>query len=278
VEINGFGCTGRNALRCWPRGESKPFEIVANNVGSMGAETGAHLLRYDTVLGTLQMDVSFDDDYIAFGSRKFKVVTDRVPEAMPWSYLGVEVVIESTGAFNSLDGGSKHRKSGAKNEGAYDPKNDVVVSKASRITNGMASVCKVPDGNFEVKYGLMTTTHSYTGDQMILDVRHRDLRLARAGACTNVPTSTGAAKAVAAVLPTHKGKPNGIALRVFIVDLVAKVGKKTSAEDVNAALKKASDGAMTQSWAPCRWMCPSTMTNQALLSLTLPLALASSRL
>jgi glyceraldehyde-3-phosphate dehydrogenase type I len=120
----------------------------------------------------------------------------------------------------------------------------VVVSKASRTTNGMASVRKVPDDNFEVKYGLRTTTHSYTGDQMILDRRHCDLRLARAGACTIVPTSTGATKAVAAALPTYKGKLNGIALRVSSVDLVGKVGKKTSAEDANAALKKAAEGAM----------------------------------
>ena len=267
VAINGFGRIGRNVLRCWLKRESKPFEIVAINVGSMGAKVAAHLLKYDTVLGTLQMDVSFDDDSITVGSHKFAVVTGRDPEAMPWEKLGVEVIIESTGAFNSLDGGSKHLKSGAKkvvltapgtdcptyvvgvNEGDYDPENDVVVSNASCTTNGMASVCKVLDENFDVQYGLMTTTHSYTGDQMILDGRHRDLRRARAGACNIVPTSTGAAKAVAAVLPKYKGKLNGIALRVptpnvSIVDLVVKVGKKTSGEEVNAALKKAADGPM----------------------------------
>merc|ERR1711988_1156893 len=178
---------------------------------------------------------------------------------------GVEVIIESTGAFNSLEGGSKHLEAGAKkvvltapgkecptyvvgvNEGDYDPKKDVVVSNASCTTNGMASVCKVLDESFGVEYGMMTTTHSYTGDQMILDGRHRDLRRARAGACNIVPTSTGAAKAVAEVLPQFKGKLNGIALRVptpnvSVVDLVVKVSKKTSAEDVNAAIKAAADG------------------------------------
>merc|ERR1711874_53006 len=258
--INGFGRIGRNVLRCWLKREEKPFDIVAINVGSMGAKTAAHLLKYDTVLGTLKADVSFTVD-----GKVFKVVTGRDPAAMPWKDMDVEVIIESTGAFNSLEGGSKHLDAGAKkvvltapgsncptyvvgvNEGDYDPENDVVVSNASCTTNGMASVCKVLDESFGVEYGLMTTTHSYTGDQMILDGRHRDLRRARAGACNIVPTSTGAAKAVAAVLPKYKGKLNGIALRVptpnvSIVDLVVKVGKKTSAEDVNAAIKTAADG------------------------------------
>merc|ERR1712003_485368 len=186
---------------------------------------------------------------------EFKVVSGRDPAAMPWKDLDVEVIIESTGAFNSLEGGSKHLDAGAKkvvltapgkdcptyvvgvNEGDYDPENDV------------ASVCKVLDESFGVEYGMMTTTHSYTGDQMILDGRHRDLRRARAGACNIVPTSTGAAKAVAEVLPQFKGKLNGIALRVptpnvSVVDLVLKVSKKTSKEDVNAAIKAAADGPM----------------------------------
>jgi len=267
ASINGFGRIGRNVLRCWLKRETKPFDIVAINVGSMGAKTAAHLLKYDTVLGTLQADVTFTDDTITVDGKVFKVVNGRDPAAMPWGELGVEVVIESTGAFNSLEGGSKHLEAGAKkvvltapgkecptyvvgvNEGDYDPKNDVVVSNASCTTNGMASVCKVLDESFGVEYGLMTTTHSYTGDQMILDGRHRDLRRARAGACNIVPTSTGAAKAVAQVLPKYKGKLNGIALRVptpnvSVVDLVVKVAKKTSTEDVNAALKAASEGPM----------------------------------
>merc|ERR1740121_1903404 len=225
--INGFGRIGRNVLRCWLKRESKPFDIVAINVGSMGAKTAAHLLKYDTVLGTLQADVSFTDDAITVDGKEFKVVSGRDPAAMPWKDMDVEVIIESTGAFNSLEGGSKHLDAGAKkvvltapgkdcptyvvgvNEEDYNAEKDVVVSNASCPTNGMASVCKVLDDNFDVQYGLMTTTHSYTGDQMILDGRHRDLRRARAGACNIVPTSTGAAKAVAAVLPKYKGKLNG---------------------------------------------------------------------
>merc|ERR1712014_94255 len=197
----------------------------------------------------------------------FKVVNGRDPAAMPWKDMDVEIIIESTGAFNSLDGGAKHLEAGAKkvvltapgkncptyvvgvNEGDYNPESDTVVSNASCTTNGMASVCKVLDDNFEVQYGMMTTTHSYTGDQMILDGRHRDLRRARAGACNIVPTSTGAAKAVAEVLPQFKGKLSGIALRVptpnvSVVDLVVKVSKKATKEDVNEALKKAADGPM----------------------------------
>merc|ERR1712172_164731 len=226
----------------------------------MGSKTAAHLLKYDTVLGTLQADVSFTDDEITVDGKSFKVVSGRDPAAMPWKDLDVEVIIESTGAFNSLEGGSKHLDAGAKkviltapgkncptyvvgvNEGDYNPEADTVVSNASCTTNGMSSVCKVLDENFGVEYGLMTTTHSHTGDQMILDGRHRDLRRARAGACNIVPTSTGAAKAVAAVLPKYKGKLNGIALRVptpnvSVVDLVVKVKNKTSKEDVNAAIR-----------------------------------------
>merc|ERR1712207_52657 len=242
-------------------------DIVAINVGSMGAKTAAHLLKYDTVLVTLKMDVSHTDEAIKVGDKTFKVVNGRDPAAMPRKAMDVEVVIESTGAFNSLDGGSKHLEAGAKkvvltapgkncptyvvgvNEGDYDAEKDTVVSNASCTTNGMASVCKVLDESFEVQYGMMTTTHSYTGDQMILDGRHRDLRRARAGACNIVPTSTGAAKAVAAVLPKYKGKLNGIALRVptpnvSVVDLVVKVSKKCTKEDVNAAVKAAADGPM----------------------------------
>merc|ERR1712039_1140980 len=223
--INGFGRIGRNVLRCWLKREEKPFDIVAINVGSMGSKTAAHLLKYDTVLGTLQAEVSVSDDEITIDGKVFKVVSGRDPAAMPWKDMDVEVIIESTGAFNSLDGGAKHLEAGAKkvvltapgkdcptyvvgvNEGDYDAENDTVVSNASCTTNGMASVCNI------------------------------------------VPTSTGAAKAVAEVLPQFKGKLNGIALRVptpnvSIVDLVVKVGKKCSKEDVNAAVKAAADGPM----------------------------------
>jgi len=224
-------------------------------------------MGYDTVLGTLQADVSYTDDTLTIDGKVIKLLSGRDPAALPWKDMNVEMVIESTGAFNSLEGGSKHLDAGAKkviltapgkkcptyvvgvNEGDYNPEADTVISNASCTTNGMSSVCKVLDESFGVEYGLMTTTHSYTGDQMILDGRHRDLRRARAGACNIVPTSTGAAKAVAEVLPQFKGKLSGIALRVptpnvSVVDLVVKVSKKTSKEDVNAAIKSAADGPM----------------------------------
>ena len=267
VAINGFGRIGRNVLRCWLKRESKPFDIVAINAGSMSPQTTAHLLKYDTVLGTLQAEVSVTDESLTIDGKEIKLLSGRDPAALPWKAMDVEVIIESTGAFNSLEGGSKHLEAGAKkvvltapgkncptyvvgvNEGDYDAENDTVISNASCTTNGMSSVCKVLDESFGVEYGLMTTTHSYTGDQMILDGRHRDLRRARAGACNIVPTSTGAAKAVAEVLPQFKGKLSGIALRVptpnvSVVDLVVKVSKKCSKEDVNAAIKAAADGPM----------------------------------
>merc|ERR1712232_793002 len=210
---------------------------------------------------------SFTEEQITIDGKPIAIVKGRDPAKMPWSDLGVDVVIESTGAFNTLEGGSKHLEAGAKkvvltapgkntptyvvgvNEGDYSPENDTVISNASCTTNGMASICKILDDNFGVEYGTMTTTHSYTGDQMILDGRHKDLRRARAGAANIIPTSTGAAKAVAEVLPQFKGKLSGIALRVptpnvSVVDLVVKVSKKTSKEDVNAALKAAADGPM----------------------------------
>merc|ERR1719443_215767 len=265
--INGFGRIGRNVLRCWLGRKDKPFDIVAINAGSMDAKTTRHLLMHDTVLGNLKNDVKITDDGLTIDGKAIKLLTGRDPAAIPWKDLDVEVIIESTGAFNSLDGGSKHIEAGAKkvvltapgkncptyvvgvNEGDYGAANDTVVSNASCTTNGMASVCKVLDESFGVQYGMMTTTHSYTGDQMILDGRHRDLRRARAGACNIVPTSTGAAKAVAEVLPQFKGKLSGIALRVptpnvSVVDLVLKVSKKTSKEDVNAAIKAAAEGPM----------------------------------
>merc|ERR1711988_764685 len=212
----------------------------------------------------LKAEVSYTDDSLTIDGKVIKLLSGRDPAALPWKDLGVEMVIESTGAFNSLDGGSKHLEAGAKkviltapgkncptyvvgvNEEKYDAENDTVISNASCTTNGMSSVCKVLDESFGVEYGLMTTTHSYTGDQMILDGRHRDLRRARTGACNIVPTSTGAAKAVAEVLPQFKGKLSGIALRVptpnvSVVDLVLKVGKKCTREDVNSVLKAAAD-------------------------------------
>jgi glyceraldehyde-3-phosphate dehydrogenase (NADP+) (phosphorylating) len=263
--ISGFGRIGRNVLRCWYGRNPKPFDIVAINAGSMSPEQAAHLLKYDSVLGTFAADVQYGDNYISIDGKKLTLVNTRDPATAPWKELGVEIIIEGTGAFNSLSGSSKHLEAGAKkviitapgkdcptyvcgvNEDKYDPATEHVISNASCTTNGMSGVCKVIDEKFGVAYGTMTTTHSYTGDQMILDGRHSDLRRARAGAMNIVPTSTGAAKAVALVLPSLKGKLNGIALRVptpnvSIVDLVVKVNNKTSKEEVNAALKAAADG------------------------------------
>jgi glyceraldehyde-3-phosphate dehydrogenase type I len=222
------------------------------------------LLKYDSVLGTFDADVTYGEDWLAIDGKQIKLIASRDPTKCGWGDMGVELIIEGTGAFNSLEGSSKHLEAGAKkvvitapgkncptyvcgvNEGDYDPATENVVSNASCTTNGMASVCKVLDDAFGIEYGTMTTTHSYTGDQMILDGRHSDLRRARAGAVNIVPTSTGAAAAVALVLPSLKGKLNGIALRVptpnvSIVDLVIKTSKKTTKEEVNAALKAASE-------------------------------------
>jgi len=272
VAINGFGRIGRNVLRCWLGRDKRPFDVVAINIGSMDSKTAAHLLKYDTVLGTLKADVSFDDNSITIDGKPITLVSGREPASLPWKDMGVEVVIESTGAFNSMDGGSKHLAAGAKkvvltapgkncptfvrgvNEDKYDPEADNVISNASCTTNAMAGVCKVLDEHFGIECGTMTTTHSYTGDQMILDGNHKDLRRARAGACNIVPTSTGAAKAVAEVLPQLKGKLSGIALRVptpnvSVVDLVVKVNKSCTREDVNDAIKAAANGTQKGSLA-----------------------------
>jgi len=231
----------------------------------MTPQQTAHLLKYDSVLGTFKADVQYGDDWISIDGKKIMLVNTRDPAKAPWKDMGVDIVIEGTGAFNSLEGSSKHIEAGAKkvvitapgkncptyvcgvNEDQYDPAKDTVISNASCTTNGMSGVCKVLDEEFGIQYGTMTTTHSYTGDQMILDGRHSDLRRARAGAMNIVPTSTGAAKAVALVLPQLKGKLNGIALRVptpnvSIVDLVVRTAKKTDKEAVNAALKAAAEG------------------------------------
>jgi len=266
--ISGFGRIGRNVLRCWHGRTNKPFNITVINAGSMSPKQAAHLLKYDSVLGTFDADVQYGDDWLSIDGHKIKLIATRDPKAAGWGDLGVEVIIEGTGAFNSLEGSSKHLEAGAKkvvitapgsncptyvcgvNEADYNPATEHVVSNASCTTNGMGTVCKVLDEAFGIEYGTMTTTHSYTGDQMILDGRHSDLRRARAGAVNIVPTSTGAAKAVALVLPSLKGKLNGIALRVptpnvSIVDLVVKTSKQCTKEDVNAALEKAAaDGPM----------------------------------
>jgi glyceraldehyde-3-phosphate dehydrogenase (NADP+) (phosphorylating) len=270
VAINGFGRIGRNFVRCWKsRGPDCPLQVVCVNQ-SGGAKPAAHLLKYDSILGTFKSDVKvIDDATISVDGDVIKVVSDRDPLNLPWKEMGIDIVIEGTGVFLDGPGAGKHIQAGAKkvvitapakgsdiptyvvgvNADQYDNSANIV-SNASCTTNCLAPFAKVLDDKFGIVKGTMTTTHSYTGDQRILDASHRDLRRARAAALNIVPTSTGAAKAVALVLPQLKGKLNGIALRVptpnvSIVDLVVNVEKKgITAEEVNAAFKEAQDGPM----------------------------------
>jgi len=266
VAINGFGRIGRNFVRCLEsRGPSAPMEIVAIN-DSGGVKQAAHLLKYDSILGTFDADIKITgDDTMTVNGRTVTVVSNRNPLELPWKEMGIDIVIESTGVFIDEEGAGKHITAGAKKVvitapgkgaiptyvmgvNAHEMTGDEpIVSNASCTTNGMACFVKVLQEEFGIVKGMMTTTHSYTGDQRLLDASHRDARRARAAALNIVPTSTGAAKAVALVLPSVKGKLNGIALRVptpnvSVVDLVMQVEKKTSAEEINAAFRKAANG------------------------------------
>jgi glyceraldehyde-3-phosphate dehydrogenase (NAD(P)) len=228
--------------------------------------TNAHLLRYDSMLGRFDADISADDDSITVNGNKIKTVSDRNPENLPWKDWGIDLIIEATGVFIDHVGASKHVKAGAKkvlitapgknedgtfvmgvNHEKYEHSKHNIISNASCTTNCLAPVAKVLHESFGIVKGVMTTTHSYTGDQRLLDASHRDLRRARAAALNIVPTSTGAAKAVALVLPELAGKLNGIALRVptpnvSVVDFVIETEKQTIAQEVNEALKAASEG------------------------------------
>ncbi|KAG8064946.1 hypothetical protein GUJ93_ZPchr0004g38965 [Zizania palustris] len=261
VAINGFGRIGRNFLRCWHgRGDSSPLDVIAiNDTG--GVKQASHLLKYDSTLGIFDADVKpVGDNAISVDGKLIKVVSDRNPSNLPWGELGIDLVIEGTGVFVDRDGAGKHIQAGAKKVLITAPgKGDIptyvvgvnadqyshdepIISNASCTTNCLAPFVKVLDQKFGIIKGTMTTTHSYTGDQRLLDASHRDLRRARAAALNIVPTSTGAAKAVALVLPNLKGKLNGIALRVptpnvSVVDLVVQVSKKTLAEEVNAGFR-----------------------------------------
>jgi glyceraldehyde-3-phosphate dehydrogenase (NAD(P)) len=268
VAINGFGRIGRNFLRCWLGRTNSQLEVVGINDTS-DPKTNAHLLKYDSMLGKLNADIKADENSIIVNGKTIKCFSDRNPLNLPWAEWGVDLVIESTGVFVDHEGASKHIAAGAKkvlitapgkganvgtfvvgvNQHEYDPSQYDVISNASCTTNCLAPVVKVLHENFGIIKGTMTTTHSYTGDQRILDASHRDLRRARAAAVNIVPTSTGAAKAVALVIPEMKGKLNGIALRVptpnvSVVDLVAQVEKSTIAEQVNEVLKEAAEGAL----------------------------------
>ncbi len=266
VAINGFGRIGRNFMRCWLGRSVSHLDIVAVNDTS-DAKTAAHLLQYDSILGPLQgAEVSTSDGNLVVNGKAITVVSDRNPNNLPWKTLGIDLVIEATGVFRDYPGASKHIEAGAKkvmitapakgdiptfvygvNQQSYDPLRHNVVSNASCTTNCLTPVLKVLLDKFGIIKGSMTTTHSYTGDQRILDGSHRDLRRARAAALSMVPTTTGAAKAVSLVIPELKGKLNGVAVRVptpnvSLVDVVVQTEKNVIAEEVNAALKEAAEG------------------------------------
>ena len=263
VAINGFGRIGRNVFRA-ALGDRELEFVAVNDITN--AKTLAHLLKYDSIHGVLQAEVQAKDDAIVVNGREVKICAQRDPAALPWKELGVQVVIESTGRFTDKAGASKHLQAGAKkviisapakdpdvtivlgvNEKMYDPDKHAIISNASCTTNCLAPIAKVIMENFGIRHGLMTTIHSYTNDQQILDLPHEDLRRARAAALSQIPTSTGAAKAVGLVLPALQGKMHGLAIRVptanvSLVDLVAETERVVTVEEVNAALRKAADG------------------------------------
>jgi len=263
VGINGFGRIGRNIMRA-AMGDSRIDFVAVNDLTN--ASTLAHLLKYDSILGNLQADISAKGDRISVGKEEFQVLSVKDPAQLPWTSLGVDVVFESTGLFTKREDAAKHLAAGAKkvvitapakgpdltvvlgvNADAYDPAKHHIISNASCTTNCLAPIAKVLHETFGIQKGWMTTVHSYTNDQNLLDLPHKDLRRARAAALSIIPTTTGAASAVGEVLPQLKGRLDGIAMRVptpnvSVVDLAAVLGKKTSTEEVNAAFKKAADG------------------------------------
>ncbi|OMF59865.1 type I glyceraldehyde-3-phosphate dehydrogenase [Paenibacillus sp. FSL R5-0490] len=263
VGINGFGRIGRVVFRAALKNPN--VEVVAVN-DLTDANMLAHLLKYDSVHGTLNEEVTVDGDYLVVGGHKVKVIAERDPAQLGWGDLGVEVVVESTGRFTKRADAAKHLEAGAKkviisapasdeditvvmgvNHEKYDAANHHVISNASCTTNCLAPFAKVLNDSFGIKRGMMTTVHSYTNDQQILDLPHKDYRRARAAAENIIPTTTGAAKAVSLVLPELKGKLNGGAMRVptpnvSLVDLVVELDKDVTAEEVNNALKAAAEG------------------------------------
>jgi glyceraldehyde 3-phosphate dehydrogenase len=265
VGINGFGRIGRNILRAaMPHDE---IDIVAVN-DLTDAGTLAHLLKYDSILGNLKAEIRATGDRISVDGDEFQVLAQKDPAALPWKDLGVDVVFEGTGRFTNRDDAAKHIQAGAKrviitapakkpdvtvvmgvNHTQYDPAKHQIVSNASCTTNCLAPIAKVLHESFGIKQGWMTTVHSYTNDQQLLDLPHKDLRRARAAALSIIPTTTGAASAVGEVMPELKGRLDGISLRVptpnvSVVDLAATLEKPATSEAVNAAFKAASEGAL----------------------------------
>lgn len=263
IGINGFGRIGRNFLRTCIG--NKDIDIVAIN-DITDAKTLAYLLKYDSVHGKFNGSVKTGADNIIVNGKQIRILAERDPSALPWRDMGVQVVVESTGIFRDRPGASKHLQAGAKkviisapakepdltivlgvNDSDYQPANHHIISNASCTTNCLAPVVKVLMDNFGFNKGIMTTIHSYTNDQKILDLPHKDLRRARAAALSMIPTTTGAAKAVSLVLPSLKGKLDGFAIRVptpnvSVVDLVAELGQDVTVEEVNKAMKDASTG------------------------------------
>jgi len=266
VGINGFGRIGRNIMRA-ALGDKNIDFVAVNDITS--AHTLAHLLKYDSVLGNLHARVEQKQDAIAVDGDEFKVLALRDPAQLPWKDLGVDVVFESTGLFTNRDDAAKHLAAGAKrvvitapakkpdvtvvlgvNDDQYDPARHTIISNASCTTNCLAPLAKVLHQTFGVRKAWMTTIHSYTNDQQLLDLPHKDLRRARAAALSMIPTTTGAALAVGEVLPELKGKLDGISVRVptpnvSCVDLVAILDRPTNADEVNGAFRSAADGALT---------------------------------
>jgi len=265
IGINGFGRIGRLALKAISQHYSDRLEVAVVN-DLTDAKTNAHLLKYDSTYGIYPGKVEAKDDAIVVDGRETKVIAERDPGKIPWKDYGVEVVIESTGLFTDATKAAAHFQGGAKkiiisapakneditivlgvNEDKYDPKKHNIISNASCTTNCIAPVVKVLNDNFGLTKGLLSTIHSYTNDQRLLDMYHRDLRRARAAAINIVPTTTGAAKAVALVIPEVKGKLHGMALRVptptvSLCDLVADLDKKVTVEQINQAFKTAAEG------------------------------------
>ena len=265
VGINGFGRIGRNIFRAAHAAEADLEFVAVNDITDPA--TLAHLLKYDSILGRFPGEVEAAEDAITVDGRQIKVLAERDPAALPWGELGAEVVIESTGLFTARDDAAKHLDAGAKKviisapakdpdvtvalgvnfDQAYDPDHHDVISNASCTTNCLAPVAKVIHEAVGIERGLMTTIHAYTADQRLQDMPHKDLRRARAAAINLIPTTTGAAKAVGLVLPELDGKLNGFAIRApvptgSVVDLVCSVGKETTAEEINAAVRAAAEG------------------------------------
>jgi len=266
VAINGFGRIGRLTLRA-SLNQTRPFEVVAiNDLGS--PDLLAHLFKYDSVHGVLPNSVDIDGHTMLIDGKRIDIFAEKNPLDLPWSKLGVDIVIESTGRFTKRDDAAQHLTAGAKkvvisapakneditivmgvNENLYNPSEHHVVSNASCTTNCLAPVAKVLLDTFGIEQGMMTTTHSVTNDQRILDLEHKDWRRSRAAYQSMIPTTTGAAKAVTLVIPELKGKLNGLAVRVptpnvSLVDFVVNLSKPTSRDEINAALRQAANGKM----------------------------------